>query len=79
MAFHDLIAANAANSLLVEALVRLHSHIHLFRVPDPRREMRRATSEHGELIAAIADKAPELAAAAMARHIAHSRDRYIGS
>ena len=79
MAFHDLIAAHAGSSLLVEALARLHSHIHLFRVPDPRREMRRSISEHSDLIAAIAERAPERAAAAMARHIEHSRDRYIGS
>lgn len=79
MAFHDQIAALAANSLLVEALARLHSHIHLFRVPDPRREMRRATAEHNEIVAAIAAGTSEQAALAMARHIEHSRDRYIGS
>lgn len=75
MAFHDQIAASAGNALAVEALARLYSHVHLYRLL-PGGVTRSALDEHGQLIAAIRARDPDAAEAAMRQHIDSSRERF---
>lgn len=75
MAFHDQIAASAGNALAVEALSRLYTHVHLYRLL-PSGVARSALDEHGQLIAAIKARDPDAAEAAMRQHIESSQERF---
>lgn len=76
MAFHDQIAVSAGNALVVEALSRLHTHVHLFRLLFHARVTTSAIEEHQKLLAAIRARDPDSAEAAMREHIERSRDRF---
>ena len=76
MAFHDQIAVSAGNALVVEAQSRLHTHVHLFRLPFHARVTQSAIDEHKRLLAAITARDPDGAEAAMREHIEGSRDRF---
>nr|WP_236899907.1 GntR family transcriptional regulator [Devosia sp. SL43] len=76
MAFHDQIAVSAGNELVVEALSRLHTHVHLFRLLFHTRVTRSAIDEHAKVVAAIKARDPAAAEAAMREHIERSRDRF---
>jgi DNA-binding GntR family transcriptional regulator len=78
MAFHDQIAATSGNELLVEALSRLHAHVHLFRLLFHERVTSMALDEHANLLAAIRTRDPEAASLAMQTHIEQSRRRFNG-
>lgn len=75
-AFHDLIARSAENLVIREALARLHSHVHLFRLHHDAQVTRQAMAEHEEVVAAIAARDPDAAAYAMRRHIMRSGERF---
>ena len=75
-AFHDLIAESAGNPLVREALARLHTHVHLFRLVFDTDVTYLAMGEHDEVLAAVAACDPDAAAYAMRRHILLSRDRF---
>lgn len=75
-AFHDLIARSAENQVIREALVRLHAHVHLFRLMHDAQVTHLAMAEHEEVLAAIAARDPDAAAYAMRRHILRSGDRF---
>ena len=77
-AFHDLIAHSAGNPLVREALSRLHTHVHLFRIVHDTKVTYGAVGEHDEVLAAIAARDPDAAAYAMRQHILLSRDRFRG-
>jgi DNA-binding GntR family transcriptional regulator len=76
MAFHDQIAVSAGNELLVDALSRLHTHVHLFRLLFHARVTGAAMDEHQTLVGAIRARNPAGAEAAMRAHIEQSRDRF---
>jgi DNA-binding GntR family transcriptional regulator len=76
MAFHDQIAVSAGNELVVEALSRLHTHVHLFRLLFHSRVTTTAIEEHGQILAAIKARDSVAAAAAMRQHVERSRDRF---
>jgi DNA-binding GntR family transcriptional regulator len=76
MAFHDQIAVSAGNDLVVEALSRLHTHVHLFRLLFHARVTRSAIDEHAKVVAAIKARDPDAAEAAMRLHIERSRERF---
>ena len=76
MAFHDQIAVSAGNELVVEALARLHTHVHLFRLLFHSRVTTTAIEEHGQMLAAIKARDSAAAAAAMREHLERSRDRF---
>lgn len=76
MAFHDQIAVSAGNELVVDALSRLHTHVHLFRLLFHARVTTSAIEEHARVLAAIRQRDPAAAEAAMRWHIEHSRDRF---
>ncbi len=75
-AFHDLIAAGAGNHLVREALARLHTHVHLFRLVYDTEVTYLAMGEHDEVLAGVAARDADAAAYAMRRHILLSRDRF---
>lgn len=75
-AFHDLVAQSAGNQLVREALARLHTHVHLFRLVYDTQVTYLAMGEHDEVLAAVAARDPDAAAYAMRRHILLSRDRF---
>ncbi|WDQ99770.1 GntR family transcriptional regulator [Devosia sp. J2-20] len=76
MAFHDQLAASAGNGLVVEALSRLHTHVHLFRLVFNARATDTALAEHDAIVKAIGARDPDAAEAATRRHIIESRDRF---
>ncbi|MCA2218390.1 GntR family transcriptional regulator [Jidongwangia harbinensis] len=75
-AFHDLVALSAENQVIREALARLHSHVHLFRLHRDTQVTHLAMAEHEEIVAAIAARDPDAAAYAMRRHISRSGERF---
>jgi DNA-binding GntR family transcriptional regulator len=75
-AFHDLVAQSAGNQVVREALARLHTHVHLFRLLYDRQVTFLAMGEHDEVLAAVAARDPDAAAYAMRRHILLSGDRF---
>ncbi|MBB4693250.1 GntR family transcriptional regulator [Paractinoplanes abujensis] len=75
-ALHDLVAASAENQVIREALARLHSHVHLFRLHRDTQVTHLAMAEHEQVVAAIAARDPDAAAYAMRRHILRSGDRF---
>jgi DNA-binding GntR family transcriptional regulator len=75
-AFHDLVALSAENEVIREALARLHSHVHLFRLHRDAQVTHLAMAEHEQIVAAIAARDPDAAAYAMRRHILRSGERF---
>jgi DNA-binding GntR family transcriptional regulator len=75
-AFHDLVAQSAGNKIVREALARLHTHVHLFRLVYDTQVTFLAMGEHDEVLAAIAARDPDAAAFAMRRHILLSGERF---
>src|SRR6478752_5822198 len=59
---HDLIAVGSGNPLIRDALARLHTHLHIFRLRFHSEVTKEAYSEHGELIDALANRKPAAAA-----------------
>ncbi|MEJ0098541.1 MAG: GntR family transcriptional regulator [Pseudomonadota bacterium] len=72
---HDLIAASSGNFLIRDALAKLHTHLHIFRLRFHSEVTKEAYGEHGELIAALTHRKPEQAAEAMRKHIEKSYQR----
>ncbi|NYE36797.1 DNA-binding GntR family transcriptional regulator [Nocardioides cavernae] len=75
-AFHDLVADAAGNQVVREALARLHTHVHLFRLLYHSEVTFLAMGEHADVLEAIAGRDPDAAAYAMRHHILLSRDRF---
>ena len=76
MAFHDQIAVSAGNALVAEALGRLHTHVHLFRLQAQAKVPDAANAEHAQLVAAIRARDGDRAKAAMRDHIERSWRRF---
>jgi DNA-binding GntR family transcriptional regulator len=74
--FHDLVAQSAGNQVVREALARLHTHVHLFRLVYDTQVTYLAMGEHDAVIAAVAARDPDAAAYAMRRHILLSGERF---
>lgn len=74
-AFHARIAAAGGSDLIADALARLHTHMHLFRLLFHSRVTEEAISEHAEILASLCNGDPSAARAAMERHILFSQNR----
>jgi DNA-binding GntR family transcriptional regulator len=72
---HDLIAKGSGNSLVREALGRLHSHLHIFRLRFHSEVTREASAEHAALVSALARRDGPAAEQAMRTHIEKSYQR----
>nr|WP_314842267.1 GntR family transcriptional regulator [uncultured Microbacterium sp.] len=73
--FHHLIAEHAGSPLLAEAIVRLRSHMHLYRLNFRHDFEADTVSEHEGILAALRRRDPDAAAAAMRVHIENSYTR----
>lgn len=76
MEFHDQIAVSSGNGLVAEALSRLHTHVHLFRLVFHEQAIATAIREHAEVLETIGRHDADAAADAMRRHIENSRARF---
>jgi DNA-binding GntR family transcriptional regulator len=74
---HDLVARAAASPLLLDGITRLHVHLHLHRRYFPYAQTAVTTREHRKLAAAIHDRDPDGAEAAMRGHLTHARERHL--
>ncbi|MGV6874150.1 GntR family transcriptional regulator [Pseudochelatococcus sp. B33] len=75
--FHQFIASLGRNSLVEDALNRLHTHIHLFRLAFHARATTDANGEHERIIAALRAGDGRGAEEAMREHLIRSRDRFV--
>lgn len=75
-AFHDLLAHSAGNHVIREALARLHTHVHLFRLLYHTQVTYLAMGEHDAVLEAVAGRDPDAAAYAMRQHILLSGERF---
>ncbi|MFD3923510.1 GntR family transcriptional regulator [Streptomyces sp. NPDC058595] len=73
--FHDMIARAAGRSLLADAVRRLHSHLHLFRLGGIPGAGPLTLAEHDRVLRAIARRDPDRAAKAMTEHLRRSLER----
>ncbi len=74
---HDRIAQGSGNALIQEALSRLHTHLHIFRLRLHSEVTTEAYAEHALLIDALSRRAPDEAEAAMRAHIDKSYQRLV--
>lgn len=72
---HDLIALGSGNQLICDALSRLHTHLHIFRLRFHSEVTTEAYAEHERLVAALMARKPDEAEAAMRQHIEKSYRR----
>lgn len=74
--FHHRVADAGGNALIGEALARLHTHVHLFRLMYHARVTEEALAEHAAIVAALHQRDSGGAANAMRTHIERSRGRF---
>jgi DNA-binding GntR family transcriptional regulator len=72
---HDLIAVGSGNPLIRDALAKLHTHLHIFRLRFHAAVTKEAHAEHAKLVAALLRRRPAEAEAAMRAHIEKSYAR----
>ena len=75
--FHARIALGSGNTLIVEALARLHTHLHIFRLATSGDYATDAVDEHGDIERALSEHDPDKAEMAMRQHIENSFKRLI--
>jgi DNA-binding GntR family transcriptional regulator len=73
--FHDAIAQAAGRRLLAEAVGRLHSHLHIFRLSSIPGAGPLTLAEHDRILRAVLRRNPERAAEAMTEHLTSSLER----
>ncbi len=77
--FHDELALVGGNGFIREALLRLHTHAHMFRLSSGSHITEEAVDEHDAVLAAVALRDPGSAAFAMRQHIEASARRFRAS
>lgn len=75
--FHHLVAEHAGNRLLYDAIVRLRSHLHLYRLYFPATHHGISGQEHHRVVDAMTAGDADGAAAAMRAHLLAARDRHL--
>ncbi|MGW4489158.1 GntR family transcriptional regulator [Amycolatopsis sp. NPDC004368] len=73
--FHDTIAEAGGRRLLADAVERLHSHLHIFRLGGMAGAGRLTLGEHDRVLWAILRRNPDRAAEAMTEHLRSSQER----
>lgn len=72
---HDLIARGSGNPLVRDALARLYTHLHIFRLRFHSEVTREASAEHAALVTALFRRDGAAAEQAMRTHIEKSYQR----
>ncbi|WP_306839785.1 GntR family transcriptional regulator [Catenuloplanes nepalensis] len=75
--FHHRVAELSGNGMLRDAIVRLRSHLHLFRLNFPQSHYGTSAAEHHRIVDAIAAGDGPAAGAAMRDHITAARERHL--
>lgn len=75
--FHARIAQGSGNSLMADALSRLHTHLHIFRLRFHEEVTNEAFVEHDGVIRALIAKDADAAEAAMRTHVGKSYERLV--
>ncbi|HKY80298.1 MAG TPA: GntR family transcriptional regulator [Sphingobium sp.] len=75
--FHAVLAQASGNGFLADALDRLHTHIHIFRLVRNSRITSEAIDEHEAILAGLNARDQNAAFEAMQHHIICSRDRIL--
>lgn len=75
--FHDAVAVAARRPLLLDAVERLHAHLHVFRLSSLPVEDDSTLAEHERVVRAILRRSAERAAQAMTDHLTHSLERQL--
>ena len=75
--FHHLLTERAGNRMLQEAVVRLRSHLHLFRLHFPTAHHGPSATEHHGVVDAVVAGDPDAARAGMRAHLLAARDRHL--
>jgi DNA-binding GntR family transcriptional regulator len=75
--FHAVIAEASGNAFLSEALAKLHTHVHIFRLVFHTRVTTEAIGEHTELLAALLRGDAAGSKKSMREHILASRSRVL--
>lgn len=73
--FHDLLAEAARRPMLADAVERLHSHLHIFRLSSIPGVGERTLAEHERIVRAVLRRSPDKASEAMTEHLKHSLER----
>jgi DNA-binding GntR family transcriptional regulator len=73
--FHESLAEASGNEIIFEALGRLYTHMHLFRLRNHETVTEEAVKEHARILAAVRSGDADAAAEAMRDHITLSRAR----
>ncbi|MCX4679244.1 GntR family transcriptional regulator [Streptomyces sp. NBC_01433] len=75
--FHDAIAAASHRPLLADAVERLHSHLHVFRLTSAKVAEDPTLAEHERVVRAILRRKSDRAAEAMTEHLTLSLQRQL--
>lgn len=75
--FHNLLAELSGNRMLHAAVVRLRSHLHLFRLHFPTAHYGISGREHHRIVDAVHTGDPDGAAAGMRAHVLAARERHL--
>lgn len=75
--FHDAIAQAAHRPLLADAVERLHSHLHIFRLSSLPHADDPTATEHDRIVRAILRRSADRAAEAMRDHLTRSLERQL--
>jgi DNA-binding GntR family transcriptional regulator len=74
--FHDELAVVGGNGFIRESLLRLHTHVHMFRLASNPGITELAVEEHDAILSAVGLHDPEAAGYAMRKHIEASARRF---
>ncbi|WP_406417213.1 FCD domain-containing protein [Streptomyces sp. NBC_00842] len=75
--FHDAVALASHRPLLADAVERLHSHLHIFRIASVQVSEDPTPAEHERVLRAISRRKADRAAEAMANHLKNSLERQL--
>ncbi|MDI2129464.1 GntR family transcriptional regulator [Yinghuangia seranimata] len=77
--FHDAVAEAAHRPLLADAVERLHSHLHIFRLSGVQDAADPTVDEHERVVRAILRRRSDRAAEAMTDHLTRSMERQLSA
>jgi DNA-binding GntR family transcriptional regulator len=75
--FHQAIASASGNQLMASMLAALHAHAHAYRLYFRAGMAPETVKEHLQILDALHDQDPDVAASSMQSHLEASRDRFL--